>query len=255
MVSKGNVAIGRRALLLLLAVVAALLAASGVALAVSKVCPSGTTQANPCLGTNDSDRLRGTSGTDYINGRAGNDVELGLLGNDFLRGGWGRDVLVGGTEQFQTPNFDTMYGGPDADVNVWAPGDGDDDFFGGAGRPDAQVFGVIDRNANNVPTLSHPSGAFPYGLPTADVTGSPGFCTLRRAGQQGNFDFLARFFVRETGQLAVTIRLANVEQVFCTSRAGGQITYANLTQANPRFVQVSRGEVANLNRTVWRIIR
>ena len=254
MVSKGNVAIGRRALLLLLAVVAALLAASGAALAVSKVCPSGTTQAHPCLGTNDSDRLRGTSGTDYINGLDGNDVELGLLGNDFLRGGWGRDVLVGGTEQFQTPNFDTMYGGPDADVNVWAPGDGNDDFFGGAGR-DAQVFGVIDRNANNVPTLSHPSGAFPYGLPKADVTGSPGFCSLRQAGQQGNFDFRALFFVRETGQLAVTIRLADVEQVFCTSRAGGQITFADLTQAHPRFVKVSRAEVANLNRTVWRIIR
>src|SRR3712207_2930081 len=89
MVSKGNVAIGRRALLLLLAVVAALLAASGAALALSKVCPSGTTQANPCLGTNASDKLTGTSGTDYINGLYGNDVELGLLGNDFLRGQWG----------------------------------------------------------------------------------------------------------------------------------------------------------------------
>jgi hypothetical protein len=254
MVSKGNGEIGRRALLLLLAVVAALLAASGAALAVSKVCPSGTTQANPCLGTNASDKLTGTSRTDYINGLDGNDVEIGLLGNDFLRGGWGRDVLVGGTEQFETPNFDTMYGGPGADVNVWAPGDGNDDFFGGAGR-DAQVFGVIDVNANNVPTLSGPGRGYPYGLPTADVTGSPGFCRLARVGQQGNFDFLVRFFVRETGDLAVTIRLADVEQVFCTSRAGGQITYANLTQANPRFVTVSGGEVANLNRTVWRIIR
>ena len=254
MVGKGNVETGRRALLVLLAVVAAIVAASGAALAVSKVCPSGTTQANPCLGTNDSDRLRGTSGTDYINGRAGNDVELGLRGNDFLRGQWGRDVLVGGTEQFLTPNFDTMYGGEHADVNVWAPGDGNDDFFGGAGR-DAQVFGVIDRNANNVPTLSGAGRGYPYGLPTADVTGSPGFCRVEPAGQQGNFDFLARFFVRETGDLAVTIRLADVEQVFCTSRAGGQITYADLTQANPQFVTVSRDEVANLNRTVWRIIR
>ena len=239
---------------MLLAVVAALVAASGAALAVSKVCPSGTTQANPCLGTNASDKLTGTSRTDYIKGLAGNDVEIGLLGDDFLWGEAGRDVLVGGTEQFQTPNFDTMYGGPGADVNVWAPGDGDDDFFGGAGR-DAQVFGVIDVNADTVPTLTDPDPGYPYGLPTADVTGSPGFCTLARAGQQGNFDFLARFFVRETGQLAVTIRLADVEQVFCTSRAGGRITYADLTQANPRFVKGSRGEVSNLNRTVWRIIR
>ena len=254
MVSKGNVAIGRRALLLLLAVVAALLAASGVALAVSKVCPSGTTQANPCSGTNASDKLTGTSRTDYINGLDGNDVEIGLLGDDFLWGEEGHDVLVSGTEDFQTPNFDTMYGGPGADVNVWAPGDGDDDFFGGPDR-DAQVFGVIDVNADNVPTLTDPDPGYPYGLPTADVTGSPGFCRVEPAGQQGNFDFLARFFVRETGDLAVTIRLADVEQVFCTSRAGGQITYADLTQANPQFVTVSRDEVANLNRTVWRIIR
>jgi hypothetical protein len=55
--------------------------------------------------------------------------------------------------------------------------------------------------------------------------------------------------------LAVTIRLADVEQVFCTSKAGGQITFADLTQAKPRFVNVSSGKVAKLNRTVAQIIR
>ena len=254
MVSKGNVGMGRRALLLLLAVVTALVAASGAALAVSKVCPAGTTKARPCSGTTASDKLTGTVKTDYINGLAGNDVQIGLLGNDFLRGLGGRDILVGGTEQFETPSFDTMFGGVGADTNVWAPGDGDDDFYGGVGR-DAQVFGVIDVNKRNVPTLRGPGRGYPYGVPTADVKGSPGFCRLSPAPQQSKFDYLARFFVRETGDLAVTIRLADVEQVFCTSRAGGQITYANLTQANPRFVTVSRGEVANLNPTVRRIIR
>ncbi len=254
MASKANVETGRRALVLLLAVVAALVAASGAALAVSKVCPSGTTQANPCSGTHAADKLTGTSGTDYINGLAGNDVQLGLLGNDFLRGGAGRDVLVGGTEQFEAPNFDTMFGDRQADVNVWAPGDGNDAFLGGAGR-DAQVFGVIDINRRNVPTLSGPVRGYPYGVPTADVTQSPGFCTLERVGQQRNYDFLVRFFVRETGALAVTIRLTDVEQVFCTSRAGGQITFADLTRANPRFVKVSGGEVYNLNPDVARIIR
>src|SRR3712207_8247397 len=161
MVSKGNVAIGRRALLLLLAVVAALLAASGVALAVNKVCPSGTTQANPCLGTNASDKLTGTSRTDYIKGRAGNDVEIGLLGDDFLWGEAGRDGLGGGTEQFQTPNFDTMYGGAGADVHVWAPGGGDDGFFGGEG-PGAQGFGAGDRNPKKLSALSGPGGGHPY---------------------------------------------------------------------------------------------
>jgi len=254
MVSKENVRVGRRALLLLLAVVAALMAASETALAVSKVCPSGTTRAKPCLGTKAGDKLTGTSKTDYIDGLAGNDVQIGLLGNDFLRGLAGRDILVGGTEQFKTPSFDRMSGGVGADTNVWAPGDGDDDFRGGVGR-DAQVFGVIDVNKANVPTLSKPARGYRYGVPTADVSGSPGFCTLARAPKQGKFDYLARFFVRETGELAVTIRLADVEQVFCTSKAGGQITYANLTRSNPRFVKVSDSQATKLNGTVGRIIR
>ncbi len=253
MVSKGNVQIGRRVLLLVLAVVVALLAASGAALAVSKVCPKGTTKAKPCSGTPAADQLTGTKKTDYINGLAGNDVQIGLLGDDFLRGEAGRDILVGGTEQFKTPNFDTMFGGAGADTNVWAPGDGNDDFFGGPGL-DAQVFGVIDINGQKVPTLSGPVGGYPNGVPTAAVKTSPGFCRISPS-RQGNFDFQVRFFVRETGDLAVTIRLADVEQVFCTSKAGGQITYADLTQAKPRFVNVSRGEVTNLNPTVAQIIR
>jgi hypothetical protein len=181
MVSNGT---GRRVLLLLLAVVVALIAATGAALAVSKVCPRGTTQAHPCLGTTASDKLTGTLRTDYINGRAGNDVQIGRLGDDFLRGLAGRDILVGGTEQFNTPNFDRMFGGVGADTNVWAPGDGDDNFRGGVGR-DAQVFGVIDINNRNVPTLRGPGRGYPYGVPTADVKGSPGFCTLARPPPTG----------------------------------------------------------------------
>jgi hypothetical protein len=221
---------------------------------VSKACPKGTTQAKPCSGTASADKLTGTSKTDYIRGREANDVQIGLRGDDFLRGEAGRDVMVGGTEQFKTPNFDIIYGGNGADTNVWAPGDGDDAFRGGPDR-DAQVFGVIDIDKRNVPTLSGKGRGYPYGLPTAAVKQSPGFCTVSRAPKQGKFEFLVRFFVRETGDLAVTIRLAEVEQVFCTSKAGGQITYANLTQAKPRFVKLSDGQVANLNGTVARIIR
>ena len=53
----------------------------------------------------------------------------------------------------------------------------------------------------------------------------------------------------------VVLCLADVEQVFCTSEAGGQITYANLTRANPRFVNVTDKRVTKLNGTVARIIR
>ncbi|MEO0974654.1 MAG: hypothetical protein AAFX85_16315, partial [Pseudomonadota bacterium] len=84
----------------------------------------------------------------------------------------------------------------------------------------------------------------------------PGFCRLEdvRATDLG-FDFLVRFFVRATGSLAVTIRLADVEQVFCTSEAGGEIIYADLTAPQPEFVVISLTEVAELNRIVGNIVR
>ena len=78
----------KRTLLLLAAMVAALMVASGVALAVNKVCPTGTTQASPCSGTTGI----GTSGADYINGLAGNDKISGGTGDDTTDGGGGSDT-------------------------------------------------------------------------------------------------------------------------------------------------------------------
>jgi hypothetical protein len=194
--------------------------------------------------------------TDVLSGGAGNDVLIGLLGGDVMQAGSGRDILVGGTEQFTPPNSDVMYGGTHNDTSVWAPGDGSDAFLGGPGL-DAQVFGVIDRDAENVPTLSDPVSGFPRGVPTAEVTDSPGFCTLERVeeGSSLNYDFLVRFFVRSSGALAVTIRLEDTEQVFCTSEEGGAITFADLTENNPAFEEVSLLEVRDLNGDVRRIIR
>lgn len=83
-----------------------------------------------------------------------------------------------------------------------------------------------------------------------------GFCTLEAIGESDlGYEFLARFFVRATGALAVTVRLVGVEQMFCTSVAGGAITFADLTSANPQLVEVSLEEVAALNPTVALIIR
>jgi hypothetical protein len=53
----------------------------------------------------------------------------------------------------------------------------------------------------------------------------------------------------------VTVRTRDVEQVFCTSQAGGAITYADLTVADPQLVEVSLDDVDKLNRTVRAIIR
>lgn len=194
--------------------------------------------------------------TDVLSGQAGNDVMIGLLGGDVMQGGTDRDILVGGTEQFNPPNSDVMYGGKHNDISLWAPGDGSDAFLSGSGL-DAQVFGVIDRNAQNVPTLSDPVPGFPRGVPEAEVTDSPGFCTLQRipAANSLNYDFLVRFFVRATDTLAVTIRLEGTEQVFCTSEEGGAITFADLTENTPAFEEVSLREVRNLNPDVRRIIR
>ncbi|MEM9056897.1 MAG: hypothetical protein AAGD86_05430 [Pseudomonadota bacterium] len=196
---------------------------------------------------------------DILLGDGGCDVLIGLLGNDVLNGGDGDDVTIGGVENFDPDGFgnrDVIFGGAGNDTNVWAPGDGSDAFLGGPGFRDAQVFGVIDTGLDAVPDLIAVPGRFRNtGLPTADLTGSPGFCRLDIVGDETlGFDFLVRFFVRATGDLAVTIRLRDVEQVFCTSEAGGDITYADLTSSDPRFVIVSQDEVRQLNATVGRIV-
>jgi Ca2+-binding RTX toxin-like protein len=95
----------RRATLLLLATIAAMLMATGVAIAVTKTCPSGTTPSKPCNGTPDRDVLTGTGGTDYINSLAGDDVIDARAGDDTLYGGDGADALFG------KDGGDTIYGG------------------------------------------------------------------------------------------------------------------------------------------------
>ncbi len=206
------------------------------------------------VGTNQS-----LNNADVLLGGGGCDILIGLQGNDVLDGGDGRDIMIGGTEQFDPEGFgnrDVMIGGAGGDINIWAPGDGSDAYLGGPGR-DAMVFGIIDRDADNVPTLSPTRGRFEdTGLPSANVSGSPGFCRIEDVRHTDlGFDYLVRFFVRSTGNLAVTIRLKDVEQVFCTSEAGGNITFANLAGLHPLFVNVDLHQVAEANRIVSKIIR
>jgi Ca2+-binding RTX toxin-like protein len=192
--------------------------------------------------------------TDILSGGSGPDVLIGLLGSDVLFGNAGNDILIGGTEQGSAPNSDVMFGGAGNDVNIWAAGDGSEIFIGGPGT-DALVFGAIDR-ANNVPTLTDAKPGHPTGVPTAALSTQGGFCTLETVTDPAlGYDFLVRFFVRATGSLAVTVRTSDVEQVFCTSQAGGAITYANLRDYNPQFVEVSLEQVNKLNKTVGQIVR
>jgi len=193
---------------------------------------------------------------DVMDGNKGNDVMIGLLGSDTMRGGKGSDVIVGGTEQATLPNSDIMFGNDGHDVNIWRGGDGSDVFIGGRGI-DALVMGTIDRDANNVPVIVPATGRYEEtGLPTADVTNQGGFCTLEDVRESDlGYDFLVRFFLKSTGALAVTIRVAEVEQVFCTSETVAAITFADLLEADPAFSEVSLEDVAELNTTVREIIR
>ncbi|HEX5064627.1 MAG TPA: hypothetical protein VFY49_00800 [Myxococcota bacterium] len=194
--------------------------------------------------------------TDIMDGREGDDVMIALLGADVMHGGTGNDVLIGGTEQGVQPNSDIIFGDDGRDVSIWRGGDGSEVFIGGRGT-DALVMGAIDRDANNVPLISPAAGRYrATGLPTADVTGQNGFCTLEDIrDQELGYDFLVRFFLKSTGALAVTMRVSDVEQVFCTSQSGAAITYADLRKDSPEFVEVSLDEVAKLNATVAQIVR
>ena len=211
--------------------------------------------ANPVIQPADTAADQSLANTDVLVARGAQNVLIGRAGSDVLQGGPASDILVGGTEQGVRPNSDVMFGNTGSDVSVWAPGDGSDAFLGGSGT-DAQVLGVIDRDSANVPTLTGHVPAFFRGVPTANLTGSPGFCTIERVTDPGlGYEFLVRFFVRATGALAVTIRLAEVEQVFCTSQAGGAITFANLTSSNPQFADVTPAAVRSLNPIVGGIVR
>lgn len=215
---------------------------------------------NPLIQTVTPPPNQSLDNADVLLGNGGCDVIIGRQGDDVIDGGAGSDIMIGGVEQFDPDGFgnrDVILGGLGNDVNIWAPGDGSDAFVGGPGNLDAQVFGLIDLDASAIPVLTPVAGRFfRTGVPTADVTGSPGFCRLEDVRDTDlGFDFLVRFFVRSSGDLAVTIRLADVEQVFCTSEAGGQIIYADLTADYPQFIEVSLTEVPELNRIVGDIVR
>jgi hypothetical protein len=200
--------------------------------------------------------------TDILNGGSANDVMFGLNGNDVMDGGPGRDIILGGPDGGPAPggppNSDIMFGGPGNDVNLWAPGDGSEAFIGGPGR-DALIFGATDREAVpdpetgvRLPTLLFGVPGFPQGIPTADVSGLSNFCTLEVSPSPG-YDYLVRFRGAAVGNIIVTVRVSQVEQVFCS--LGGSIAFADLTEASPAFVAVSQQEVERLNALVGAMVR
>jgi len=200
--------------------------------------------------------------TDVMVGGSGNDVMFGLNGNDVMDGGPGRDIILGGPDGGAAPggppNSDIMFGGPGNDVNLWAPGDGSEAFLGGEGR-DALIFGATDRDAIadpatgvKLPTLLFGVPGFPQGIPTANVSGLTNFCTLENSPSP-EYQYLVRFR-GAAGNIIVTVRVKDVEQVFC-SQGDGSIAFADLTAPSPGFVAVSQADVESLNSLVGAMIR
>ena len=196
---------------------------------------------------------------DTLIGLSGDDVLIGMGGSDTMIGDFGNDIFIGGIERGEAPNSDIQIGGAGNDIAIWQGGDGSDLFDGGSGRADALIFATIDRDSEtNIPILSPVSGRHRQtGLPTADATNQGGFCRIEKVADPTSrgFEFLVRFFRRSDGVLLVTVRTHDVEQLFCTSEAGGAITYADLTDADPTLVEVSLDQVAQINPTVAKIIR
>jgi hypothetical protein len=89
-------------------------------------------------------------------------------------------------------------------------------------------------------------------MPTADVSGLQNFCTIEDSPLPG-YQFLVRFRGAAASNIIVTLRVRDVEQVFCSQ--GGAIAFANLTVPSPAFVVVSQQEVEHLNSLVAAMIR
>jgi Ca2+-binding RTX toxin-like protein len=114
----------RRAVLLLTAMGAMLILASGIALAAVVNCVPGV----PCVGTQSSDRITGTDGPDDIDAKGLSDDVFAGGGADFVDGGNGRDVIYGDGDSVALAADDAIFGG-DRDDELIGYG-GADELFG-----------------------------------------------------------------------------------------------------------------------------
>ena len=133
----------RRAMLVVVAMVGALVVGSGATLAADVLCA-----ANPCVGTRGPDVIGGTDSAETIKASAGNDTVLARGENDLVYGGEGNDLVDG------WPGIDVIYGGPDGDGSAQGTdfsarnleGGEDSDFVYGGGGND-----LIDAAAHDLP--------------------------------------------------------------------------------------------------------
>ena len=135
----------KRAILVVATIALTLFAASGVALAVTRI------------GTDGPDTLRGTNGNDQLAGKGGNDTLLALAGNDTLLGGPGKDIVNGGNLQEPFGGDKKLVGGGGNDAvqgglgpdNMLAQ-EGNDFLLGGEFGPPAAKDTLTAGDGNDV---------------------------------------------------------------------------------------------------------
>ena len=212
---------------------------------------------------------------DALSGTEGSDLLIGALGIDVLQGYAGNDILIGGTEDFNPLNRDRAFGGSGEDTFIWAPGDGNDFFDGGADN-DVLILGLIgeqrDASGNEsvtpvfaVTPPTAPQGSQDFdgifinpstGLPIVDVAGGPGFCDVIDGSASDaekselaalDLDHLVRFTLRgpaadtanpDTG-LRIAVHLKNTEYLVCGGATAGEIIVTDLTTSTPTAIELS----------------
>ena len=152
----------RHATFLLTMMAAAILLASGVALAENVRCPNRDN--NLCVGTSGADTMTGTNRSDTIEARGGDDTTFGLGRRDMLFGGGGDDHLAGGTGK------DVLDGGPSPGINY-------EILCGGAGNDVSKESTGYDNYAFadgwGQDTISGQGDTLSDGV---DFSGDSGFC-------------------------------------------------------------------------------
>ena len=127
-----------------------------------------------------------------------------------------------------------MLGESGNDVNIWAPGDGSDAYVGDEGF-DTHISAPFVTDANGNLTFVWHNG---QRVPQVSITSKPQFtCTVEAVppGQHLGFDYITRFFAN--GNLAVTIRLEDVERVMCPSPNANSVLVANVALGQTNFVE------------------
>ena len=177
---------------------------------------------------------------DVLFGRGNDDLLIGSRGSDTLLGGPGSDFLVGGPDRGRSPSSDVAVGDTGEDVNIWAPGDGNDAFVGNENR-DTMIFAPLVKKADGTLRLSRYAGRR---IPHVRIDRQPGVsCTIVRVPStpRPGFAFLVRFDVG--GAPVATVRQKDIERVFCPSPRRAMARVADLTARHPAFHDVRLRDV------------